>query len=278
MKRFDFNLIQEISLPSYDNGSYFTDRTRLNKIEEIAAQTKYQYKVSAPLFTLFSSKPIESLGKNIVVLSTHVDAVEEITDFYINDVDIHAVHGTLDNTATNAVALSLMIENTLSDHVLIAYTANEEDESLGAKQLAEFLKQCGKKAFVIVLDVTYDGFDKAHFTIENNFFYQHEIHETVKELLTVRKVPFRFIPQDPLQLPEYIKFSHLERYSDGGIKEALADETWTYNELGIECFSLCLPIRGEMHHNDGVDCLKERFAQYKDTVNIFSNSIVKSLT
>lgn len=277
MNKFDFKLLQEISLPCYDNGTCFTDRTRLNKIEAIASETHYQYKKSAPLFTLFSKQPIESLGQDIVILSTHVDAVEDITEFYVNDINRRTVHGTLDNTATNAIALSLMIENALSDHVLVAFTANEEEDSLGAIQLIEFLKKINKRAFVIVLDVTYEDFDKADFTIENNFFYEHKIHQTVKELLLTRKIPFRFIPQDPMQIPDYIKFSHLERYSDGGIKEALEDESWAYDELGIECFSLCLPVRGEMHDNCGVDCRKKSFSQYKDTVELFSNSIAEAL-
>ena len=277
MNTFDYKLLQEISLPCYDDGKNIIDRSRLDKIEKIATGSDYTYKVSAPLFTLFSRKPVDAFDDGIVILSTHVDAVKEITRFYVKEIDENTIHGTLDNTATNAIALSLMLNSSLEERVLIAFTANEEKESLGATQLIEYLKPLNKKIFVIVLDVTYEGYDSALFTIENNFFNAEYIHETIKQVILSGNLPFRFIPESYINLPEYIKFSHLERYSDGGIIEALPDESWNYHELGIECFSLCLPTQGEMHDNCGVDCKRESFAIYKDMVRDFANCIACAL-
>ena len=44
--------------------------------------------------------------------------------------------------------------------------------------------------------------------------------------------------------------------------EAEADETWDLDELDVQCFSLCLPVKGDMHNDQGVLARKESFASY----------------
>ena len=273
MNTNDFKLLQAISLPSYDNGEYITDPTRLNKIKELIKDSAYQYGVEDPLFYLVSKKPLKELPDSLIVISTHIDAVSEITKFFAREIDSDTLLGTFDNTATNAAALSLLLENALPDKVVIAFTANEESESKGARSLADYLKSTRKKAVAIVLDVTNEGYKKAHFTLENNFYSSKVLHDIVKTTLTEIEIPFRFIPENAMTIPDYIKFSYLELHSDGGIVESLPDESWDYYEKGVECFSLCLPICGEMHDNRGIECLKESFSLYKEAVKTFANKL-----
>lgn len=273
MTRSDFKLLQSISLPSFDNGEIITDRTRLDKIEEIVSQNASYRKISAPLFTLYTKKPISELPEDVLLISTHIDASEEITKFYAEEKDDETVHGTFDNTITNAAALSLMMDNAFADQVAIAFTANEEKDSRGAIAVAEYLMNEGKHVYAIVLDVTDVGYREADFTIENNFYHDYRMHQAIRAVIRNIPIKFRFVPENYLNIPEYIKLGRVEKYSDGGIKEALPDESWDYDELGVECFSLCLPTKGEMHSDDGIDCFKNSFSTYKNIVQLFANSI-----
>ena len=47
-------------------------------------------------------------------------------------------------------------------------------------------------------------------------------------------------------------------YSD----ERSADESWAYDEKGIPCFSLCIPVEGNMHRNAGVLTSRESVRGY----------------
>ena len=45
-------------------------------------------------------------------------------------------------------------------------------------------------------------------------------------------------------------------------EEAESDESWAYDEKGIPCFSLCLPVEGNMHRNSGVLVSREAVRGY----------------
>lgn len=273
MNELDFKLLKSISLPSYDNGSYFTEKARLNAIKSIAKETAYRELVEEDLFLLFSKRPIDELGEHIVVLSTHTDAVANITRFFAEKKDSGTLHGTFDNTITNTAALSLMIDGTLRDNVLIAFTGDEENESRGAKALGNYLKAKGKSPFVIVLDVTNVGYGKVSFTVENKLYHSVESHNAIRSALADIALPYRFVAYNPNDIPEYVKLGYVERNSDGGIYEALCDESWEYGDCNIECFSLCIPVNGEMHDNSGLDLRLQDFQIYKNAILVFSNQL-----
>ena len=170
-----------------------------------------------------------------------------------------------------------MLDRDLTDQVLIAFTANEEKDSLGAKAVVEYLKHAGKNVFAIVLDVTDLGYRTADFTIENNFYRDYRVHQAVRSVLRNIPIHYFFVPEHYLCIPEYIPQGRVHKNSDGGITEALADESWEYNELNAECFALCIPTKGDMHCNEGIDCLKNTFSTYKTIVQLFANSIATIL-
>ena len=76
--------------------------------------------------------------------------------------------GTFDNSSTNAMAVSLMLEDALAMNVSVVFTGDEEEDSNGAADVAAFFRKLHKKIKVIVLDATDMGWGCA-FTIENNF-------------------------------------------------------------------------------------------------------------
>ena len=273
MTDFDFTLLSEISLPSYDNGYVFTETARLDKIKEIAARSPYQTRIDKNRFTLYAKKPLGLIKDRVIVLSTHIDAVKEITRFYTEERDKDTIHGTFDNALTNAAALALMLEGSLPDNVLIAFTADEEMNSSGAIDVVTYLRKASKGIFAIVLDVTDVGYQDALFTVENNFYRSTRYHKAVKTTLESLPLSYRFVTVEPAYLPDYIPLSRVERNSDGGIFEALCDESWAYDEESVECFSLCIPIKGEMHTNNGASCQKKAFQAYKEAISAFAQAI-----
>ena len=50
------------------------------------------------------------------------------------------------------------------------------------------------------------------------------------------------------------KWKHEDNYED--------DETAEYSKYGLECFSFCIPVKGEMHSNDGVKVRKSTYDKY----------------
>ena len=81
--------------------------------------------------------------------------------------------GTYDNAATNAAILNLMLEGTLPEYVLVAFTGDEERGCKGAKHLMGMLSAAGVTIrHLFVLDVTDMGWvEGSDFTIENDFWH-----------------------------------------------------------------------------------------------------------
>lgn len=44
-----------------------------------------------------------------------------------------------------------------------------------------------------------------------------------------------------------------------------------YMVLIVKCFSLCLPISGEMHSDEGVDARADSFEKYTEMLQILAN-------
>ena len=269
MNDHDFTLLQALSLPSYDNGTVFTDRSRLEMIIKLSQNTPYTTCMEESRFLLFAKKPLHDLPQKLVVISSHIDAVEDITSFFAKRVDNETLCGTFDNTLTNAAAVSLMQEGTLPENVVFAFTANEEQDGLGARDVVSYLKNFEKEFFAIVLDVTNIGYGKVHHTIENDFWKSASSDAVVRSVLAKTQLPYRFVCSKAAA-PYYIPISYIELNSDGGVYEALCDESWTYHENGIECFSLCIPTMGEMHTNSGILCEAKSFPSYKSFVASFA--------
>ncbi len=266
-EKLDNQILNKICVMNRDNGKKFVCWDRLDAIAEILWDSKYRRINPQGLFHLYAKKPIDKIRDRLIVISTHIDVQKKISKCF-SIVQDDKMLGTYDNAITNAAVLSLMIENCLPDNVMIAFTGDEERGSFGARQLAKYFKKLEKKPLIIVLDVTDMGWrEKDYFTIENNF-WSKEIGKVVISSASKVSEQWHFVPSDIDNIPNYINDKNCI------YDEAQEDESWEYDEWNLECFSLCLPVAGDMHSNNGVLVLCESYENYR----IAMEAIVMSLS
>jgi len=248
-----FKTLEYITAPNSDNGKYFVDDSRLVKIDELLFHSQYRKVNPDGLFVLYAKRQLCEI-KNPVVISSHVDCVPENMKCFVRHGDADRIKGTFDNLITNAAVLNLMVNNELPDNVLVAFTGDEEEDSKGAKHLCRFLARRKLHARIIVLDVTDMGWqNEACFSVENNF-WSEQFGRAVTDAVKAAGHRWVFVPSDTDDIPEYVPVQCVIH------DEAEEDESWEYDDHKIECFSLCLPVKGDMHSSQGViakkkDCL-----------------------
>ncbi len=268
-KRISVNLtalLKDINVLCRDNGKVFTDIRRLAVIEEKLRGSEY-ISVSGDLFRLFSKKPVSEIKGELLLVSSHVDCEDSITECFSRDETSETLKGTYDNSITNAAVLALMMEGTLPENLVVAFTGDEEKNSGGAVEVTRYLKKYKKEFQAIVLDVTDFGWNEgADFTIENNF-WKEATGRRVCSTAFSSGYPWLFVPEDANDIPAYIPESRV--YPE----EAEPDESWDYDEQGVKCFSLCLPVNGPMHSNEGVTARKRSYLHYVETLNRVCESL-----
>lgn len=252
MTQEQFTRLNRINVPCRDDGERFTDLSRLEAVSAELQDTRYRLIAREPLFHLYGRKPLAELEDRLVVISTHADCVAEITRFFTRREPEGLLRGTFDNALTNFTAVELMRRGNLPDNVVVAFTGNEEDDALGATDLSRFMEKAGKELFVLVLDVTDQGFPEGlQFTIENNFWENHTAGQLLVKAAIASGENWGFVASDPEDIPGYIPAEYVVR-DPWGPCEATCDESWEYDEQDEECASICIPVAGDMHHNLGV--------------------------
>lgn len=260
-------LLTQINVLNYDNGKKFTRTDRLDAICELLWNSSYRRINANGLFHLYSKVPLSELPDELIVISSHVDCQRQITKCFSKDYDDDLMQGTFDNSLTNAMTVSLMLEDALAMNVVVAFTGDEEEDSTGAADVAAFFRNLHKKIKVIVLDVTDMGWrEGCAFTIENNF-WSDTTGKVVSRLSAESGYPWRLVPSDPYEIPAYIP----NKYVIG--QEAEPDESWEYDEHKVECFSLCIPTKGEMHSDDGVLVRKDSLAPYMKILSLLCSEV-----
>lgn len=249
-------ILQKLAVVNYDNGHSFVERDRLDAIADILNGTKYKRVNSEGLFEMYSVDGI--LPENPIVISTHVDCVKAITKCFAVSCDNGLLLGTFDNLITNAMAVTLMVENQLSDNVVVAFTGDEEIDSRGTADVIAYMNKNNRQFKAIVLDVTDMGWDRgALFSVENNFWSDEFGRVTIQACKHCAS-NWVFVPSDVDDVPNYVPDQNLIRV------EALCDESWEYDENDVECFSFCIPTKGEMHDNSGLLVRCESVDVYMD--------------
>jgi hypothetical protein len=118
----------------------------------------------------------------------------------------------------------------------------------------------GKWFGVMVLDVTDMGFsEKLHISVENDFWTEgvgRQVIALMEKLEAEDQIRWHYVPSDPAGVPSFVPGE-----KNLG-EEAEADESWAYDEKGIPCFSLCIPVEGNMHRNAGVLVSRESLRGY----------------
>lgn len=101
--------------------------------------------------------------QEVVLISSHVDYVDEISNPNFKITSKGNYKGTFDNAVTNAIAVIAMLEKRFADNVLIAFTGDEEEESARAEQVIEFLEnKCCIGAFSLCIPTNVDSIKDMH--------------------------------------------------------------------------------------------------------------------
>lgn len=231
-----FSLLRSVTVDCKDNGREFTVADRIAVIGRLLEGTSYSLVAREPLALLFA-KRVPQEGEKVVLVSSHVDCVYGKC-FCTDEGD--CLRGTFDNSFGNTAVLWCMINDTLPDNVVVAFTGDEERDSRGAVQALLALGNIGcNVSSAIVQDVTNEGWESgALFTIENDSGF------------------------DLMQAYDLV--ASLEPYSGNFAfrHDAEPDESWDYAEYGIPCLTLCAPVGGNMHGDEGVLLRKESAAEY----------------
>jgi len=160
-----------------------------------------------------------------------------------------------------------MIQSILPEQVLVSFTGDEEYDSKGAVQTIEFLQEEELFDFlemVIVLDITEEGYQQCHHTIEN-YFVEKQNQQSALKFNRRRK------------LKDYL-IALVD--SPVTIKNGDADEAWIYDEYDLNCFSLCLPCRllgGDMHDDTGVAIRQKSLEGYSNALRLLTLGISKDM-
>ena len=249
-------LICELTLPCADNGRDFTRTDRIQRIRDLLRSVPYTCLGEKPLAQVWQHPEFDP-ALALVLVSSHIDSL--YTKYHAS-CDSGILLGTFDNSVTNAVILSLILENRLPQQVLVAFTGDEEDESRGADQVIDILQNAPPNPIhpemVVVLDITEESYDSHSFTFENLFRASKE-SPSVQLRFEKKRDLAQFLrdllaPSDPII-----------------IKEGEPDESWQYDEHDLNCFAFCLPcktITGDMHDEDGVHVKESSVHQYANTL------------
>ena len=242
-----FDILTTVTVDCKDNGERFTVTDRVAVIERMLQNSDYKLISRRPLALLYSKREVRE-GDRVLLISSHIDCV--YGRCFCNDED-ECMRGTFDNSFGNAAVLWNMIHDRLPDNVVVAFTGDEELDSRGALQVVEALGEMGVEVTTaLVQDVTNVGWESgALFTIENDLGI---------DILT-----------------GYNIISSLEQY--GGRfafkHNAEPDESWDYADCGVPCFTLCVPVGGELHGDAGVLLRKESATEYCNVLSLLAGRL-----
>ena len=267
MKKY-LNLVKSLAKVNYDNRTEFVRRDRLDAIANALEGTNWKKVNDTGLFELYAQNGV--LPPKAVVISTHADCVDAITQCFANQQEGGYWLGTFDNLITNAMAVYLMKNGNLHSDVIVAFTGDEEHGSNGAAEVADYLIARGCKISTIVLDVTGMGWDEgAYFSVENNF-WDDAFGETVIGAAKTAECPWSFVPSDVNAIPAYVPAQTVIHF------DAQPDESWRYDEMGIRCFSYCIPTQGDMHTNEGILVRETSVKAYTDMLGKIANALANN--
>ncbi len=276
-----------------DDGKKFTVTDRLDYIKSLLEKSDYEIYGETPLSVIYRKKEIE-LPDRVVLLSSHVDCVDEITNPNFEVTKKGNYKGTFDNAVTNAAVVIAMIENKLKGNVLIAFTGDEEENSGGARQVIEFLDKNNKQVIAIALDATYDlesehgnktTYNDASYTIDN--LCRNTEENIVDDLFaTANRLSIPYMVTRANGSVDYFddKENMIDNYfsKKTEIKDpAELDEAIEYSEhkCCVGAFSLCIPTNdtdGDMHSNKMIKVKKNAFDEYIKAVVGISNEVKKT--
>ncbi|MBX7041655.1 MAG: M28 family peptidase [Ignavibacteria bacterium] len=227
-------ILEKINIPCEDDRHGFTDSRKSDRIDKLLRNSPFRKLHDGRLTKIYAQKPETAMsGKNCIVVSSHIDTVYR--NFYFRE-GKDVIIGTLDNSITNAVLIRLALKRRLPSNTILAFTGNEEKDSLGVDETVGYLAgiRSGVDA-AISLDITDRGFRNHGYTIENYFIRKGE-----GRTFFSKKQFMRYL----VRLLENRKVKTIHHVA------AAPDDTWQFDEHDLNCFSFCLPSRSIAVHDD----------------------------
>lgn len=265
-------ILQDLSHICRSSKTGFTDISRIEAIREELADTEYKETYSQDgVYSLWSKVPIDKLPKDVLIISSHIDTVPEITNCYseLNE-ETGILHGTYDNMITNTAAVIMMKEHDFPNNVVFAFSGEEETgRMLGAKNVAKLLYP-EHRLICVALDVTYEGFDNnSLYTIENFIECgkgaplgpdkEIALNRLARMLLDMEpdtEQTFTFVKANKRHVPTQLPEKFMSKSS------GMCDEAYGYRDEGFVTMSVCIPTDGDMHSNSGLKCKQPVFEGY----------------
>lgn len=291
-----YEILKSIALVQRDNGTRFTRNDKLDRIRKILnTMSEYHELYAGDLTSVWAKGSVAALkqAEMPVLLTSHIDNVKAITKPFVAGGTVEGVgpvlRGTFDNMITNAALIDLMLNQDMPDNVVFCFDGDEETGLCrGLKEAVAHLKEFFDNDIgcAIATDVTYEGFNgmkavpliskKTHetlldkdgnvrtenrkdysnyklFSIENMSGSRTFQNEFANAFLEHHSDDFAFAPHpsETYKCPEGLK----PFYKNTGD----CDEGYIIRNLGLNGMSICLPVKGPMHSDDG--CIT-RFNQY----------------
>ncbi len=227
-------ILTKVNIKCEDDRHGFKDSKKTDTVDRLLRESQYRKISDGRLTKIYSQLKISELqDRNLLVVSSHIDTVYD--NFYFRD-GSDVVTGTLDNSITNAVLIDIIRKNRLPEEVIVAFTGNEEKESLGVDETVSFLHACKANVeFAVSLDVTNRGYRNHGYTIENYF-----VRKGDRRIFSSKRQFLKYI----IGLLEKKKVKSIHHVG------ADPDDTWQFDEHNMNCFTFCLPCRGIAFHND----------------------------
>jgi hypothetical protein len=245
-------ILERIAVRGEDDGEKFTDTARVDAIAECLKESSWNLYHDGDLAKIYTKCDFDPV-KPVVVVSSHVDMVAKRC---YAKCDGELWKGSFDNLISNAVIVACMKENALDGNVMVAFTGDEEadDGFGGADEVAETLSEKGISVkYVVVTDVTEEGWnDQKAFTIENvlpedDKSQQRKMVKALKSAVaSVDNAPCIIVDGEP-------------------------DEAWEYDEYELPCCSVCMPCKGDMHSEEGVEIRSAGLMTYAEALAVVAN-------
>ena len=246
------DLLSQLTVDCKDDGERFTVTDRIQVIQSLLKESSYQLVYEGSTSFVYAKLDFFSQSDQVLV-SSHIDCVYETC--FVADVDAEHWRGTFDNSATNAAIIDLMLADRLNPSVAVAFAGDEEVDSRGAREVMHYFHSKDIRIRrALVLDVSNEGFhDEAVCSVENDRGFDILTGYHLIQSLQTSGLPCVFL------------------------HDAEPDETWEYGKgipdlyPSIPCLSLCLPVDGDLHAEEGTILRKSSIDGYKQILMNLAN-------
>lgn len=228
-------------------------------------------------YSMWSKRGVDIPGsgkRGVVMVSTHADFVDNITNPSSKLDDEGYYRGTYDNLGTNAAAVALMKEENLPDNVVFVFTSEEESgRCTGLHRAVEDLRAKGALLLGVALDVTYEGYDEGKLCSVENLsggWLVDRVGEIAMALEPDGCDTFSFVRLNKHEVP-----AGLPKEKISG-SFGMFDEAFAFKKDGVPAFSFCLPCSGSMHSNSGVKVRQPVFEGYLVTLYSYLCELTRS--